>query len=101
MDAMHRHKVTLKTRLAGLTRASGAELPPTPPSGPQQLQDTQALGQILAECARLAQDLQTRDRRTLGDIARMSVELAAAIAERLVGAAIAADQQRLDRIVLG
>src|SRR5207237_6948160 len=56
---------------------------------------------ILAECARLAQDIQTRDSRVLGDIARMSVELAVAIAEPLVGAAITADQQRLDRIVLG
>jgi flagellar biosynthesis/type III secretory pathway protein FliH len=59
------------------------------------------LQKLLAELTLLVQEFQAQDRRTLGEVAQMSVELGAAIAERLVGAEIAANRQRLDRIVLG
>jgi flagellar biosynthesis/type III secretory pathway protein FliH len=43
--------------------------------------------------------LRTRERATIDDVAQTTVELSIALAERLVGAEIAADRQRLDLIV--
>jgi flagellar biosynthesis/type III secretory pathway protein FliH len=117
---MHRHKVTLPGRLSGITRVSNAATPPPPPQAPppmaappaapalaavesapaSQEPDAHALPKVLAQLAGLVQEIQAQDRRTLGEVAQMSVDLGAAIAERLLGAAIAANRQRLDRMVL-
>jgi flagellar biosynthesis/type III secretory pathway protein FliH len=112
---MHRHNVILKSRLAGVARmpaqtpgmgvnVSSIETPiPVPPApvatAPPAL-DPGVLRNVLADLADLAQKIKTHEQRTLGDVAQMTVELAAALAERLVGAAIVADRQRLDRIVV-
>src|SRR5207302_2851023 len=87
------------------TPASGNALPPGPDAAkrpaaqePQQGQDLQKL---VAEWDRLVRQIQTRERRVLAEAAQMSVELGTAIAERLIGSEIAANRQRLDRIVLG
>jgi flagellar biosynthesis/type III secretory pathway protein FliH len=110
---MHRHNVILKSRLAGVVRApaltpglgvnaSTIETPvlaPLVPVAPAPLESAM-LRNVLADLANLAQKIKTQEQRTLGEVAQMTVELAAALAERLVGAAIAADRQRLDRIVV-
>jgi flagellar biosynthesis/type III secretory pathway protein FliH len=125
MIQMQRHKITLQARLTGITGA-GRVVPASPPSsGPtptlpeaapapparpvasdpkptaaQEAQDAASLQTFLAEWARLVQEMRTRDRHTFDEVAQMSVELGTAIAERLIGAEIAANRQRLDRIVL-
>jgi flagellar biosynthesis/type III secretory pathway protein FliH len=111
--------------LAGITGAGSVALASPPDSGPtptmpvaastpaaqpaasdpkpvaaQETQDAASLQKFLAELARLVEEMRTRDRHTFDEIAQMSVELGTAIAERLVGAEIAANRQRLDRIVL-
>src|ERR1700730_5448009 len=104
MDAMHRHTVTLEGPLAGISRVpktpSVAAPPPslpganllTPPliAAPVAAPESQTLRNLLAELTRLIKEIQARDRRPLAEVAQMSVELAAAIAERLLNAAIAA-----------
>ncbi len=119
---MHRHNVILKARLAGVARVSSPpvsvevsdakdlsldRLAPAAPVAPTSLTpalppalDAAALSSLVAELADLAHKAKMRESRALGDLAQASVELAAAIAERLIGTAIAADRQRLDRIVL-
>jgi flagellar biosynthesis/type III secretory pathway protein FliH len=84
------------------------QAPPTPPASPAPSgasvaapdnQDVASLQKLLAELARVVQEMQTRDRRTLDEVAQMTVELGTALAERLLGAEIAANRQRLDSIV--
>lgn len=110
---MHRHNVILKARLAGVARVPaaatehGVATPSDPSPGPAAsalaapAHDMSAFRSLLQELTELAQKLKERQSLAFGEVAQMSVELAAAIAERLVGEAIAADRQRLDRIVLG
>ena len=110
---MHRHKVILKARLAGVSR--GATLaspvldeqtpatPNTPTAQPALLQpslEAPVLRNLLTELAQLVDNIKAQERQGLGEVAQMSVELAAVIAERLLASAIIANRQRLDRIVL-
>jgi flagellar biosynthesis/type III secretory pathway protein FliH len=112
---MHRHNVILKSRLVGVARAPAltpavsvaapaTDTPVSHPSAPLAASppavDASVVGSILADLADLAQKIKTQEQRTLGEVAQMTVELAAALAQRLVGAAIAADRQRLDSIVV-
>ena len=103
---MHHHKVILQARLAGVSRnvasvlLAKAEPPPMQPSPSQPPIETASLRTVLTELTRLTDDIKSQERHALGEVAQMSVELAAIIAERLVGTAIAANRQRLDRIVL-
>jgi hypothetical protein len=109
MDAVHRHKLVLTGRLAGITRSeanaeAGAAPPAAPPAAPAAQApasiDSPAIASLLAELTRLVKNVQTDDRRARAAAAQMSVELGVAIAGRLLNTAIAADRQRLDRIVL-
>jgi flagellar biosynthesis/type III secretory pathway protein FliH len=103
---MHQQKVQLKTRLSGLTqvpRLAAGDKPslpavPQPPPAPPK-EELAQLRNLLAELARLAQEIQTRERQTQTEVAPVSVELGVAIAERLLAGEIAANRQRLDRIV--
>jgi flagellar biosynthesis/type III secretory pathway protein FliH len=61
--------------------------------------DAQALHELLVALGRQVEELRGRRRQTIGDISGLSVELGVALAERLLGAEIAADRQRLDAIV--
>ena len=67
----------------------------------QPFLDMQALRNDLSELARRAKDIHAQEKTAAADMAQMSVELGVAIAERLLGVEIAADRQRLDRIVAG
>jgi flagellar biosynthesis/type III secretory pathway protein FliH len=110
---MHRHKLTLTTRLAGISRAPGSEphaacalATATPPGSSalavpahQPLLDAQALRHLAAELTNVVQEMRARDRQALDEIARLSVEVGTALAERLLNTEIAANRQRLDRIV--
>jgi flagellar biosynthesis/type III secretory pathway protein FliH len=123
MAAVHRHKLTLKAHLAGVSTAPGRELPaspapapapsmtlpaPTPlaavdpaPSQASGQPESLALQQMMVDLARLVEQTRAHDRRVLDEVVRLSVELAVAIAERLLGTEIAANRQRLDAVVLG
>ena len=109
---MHRHNVTFKGRLARVTLAASAApivaastpavppppvVEPLPPAVPPV--EVAALRTMLAELGRLAEKLRTQQRDAAADVAQTAVELAVALAERLVNAEIGADRQRLDRIV--
>ena len=73
---------------------------PAPVTLPAQpLLDLQALRTELSELTRWAKDVQAREKTAASDAAQLSVELGLAIAERLIGVQIAADRQRLHRIV--
>jgi flagellar biosynthesis/type III secretory pathway protein FliH len=61
--------------------------------------DVLALRNMVAELGRVVEKLRTREQAKIESVAQTTVELAVALAERLVNAEIAADRQRLDRIV--
>jgi flagellar biosynthesis/type III secretory pathway protein FliH len=61
--------------------------------------DVLALRNMLADLGRVVEKLRTRERAAIDDVAQAAVELGIAVAERLVNGEIAADRQRLDRIV--
>jgi flagellar biosynthesis/type III secretory pathway protein FliH len=63
--------------------------------------DLQGLRKDLSELVRAAKDTDAREKATAAEVAQISVELGVAIAERLLGAEIAANRQRLDQIVVG
>jgi flagellar biosynthesis/type III secretory pathway protein FliH len=61
--------------------------------------DILALHNLVAELGSVIEKLKTQESATIDSIAQATVELAVALAERLLTAEIAADHQRLDRIV--
>jgi flagellar biosynthesis/type III secretory pathway protein FliH len=78
--------------------------PPLAPTGEvaertQAVADAKALRTLVAELTSLIQQTRARDRQALDEVARLSVELGTALAERLLNVEIAANRQRLDRIV--
>lgn len=106
---MHHHTLLLKKRLTSVAtiapRAATLEphvasscdtaAAPTPATA-----DNDCLGKLSGALSNLIAELQLGRQRTLGDLARESAELGVAIAERLVGTAIAIDRQRLDEVVM-
>ena len=58
-----------------------------------------ALRAMLAELGRVVETLRVRQRDTIAGVTEAAVELGVALAERLVSTEIAANRQRLDRIV--
>jgi flagellar biosynthesis/type III secretory pathway protein FliH len=75
------------------TPHSGASLPAVDSA------EQEALRALLAALAQLVEEFRGRRRQTAVEIAQTSVELAVALAERLVNTEITANRQRLDRIV--
>ena len=111
-NAMHRSILPLKKRLAGVTWA----LPSTPPApascdektpaaagvGERALSesaDARAFHVLVGSLSEVVVEARGQRQGLSADLAQMSVELAVAIAERLLGAAIVLDRQRLDQIV--
>jgi flagellar biosynthesis/type III secretory pathway protein FliH len=105
MDDVEPLKVKLTRGLTGVTEAAPAisqvRIPAAPAPAVSVPLVTSAVQNDLAELGRLAKEIQARKQMTAADVAQLSVELGVAIAERLVGAAINTDRQRLERIVLG
>jgi len=66
-----------------------------------EARDAQVLRDLRAALERQMEELRGRRQQSISEIARLSVELAAALVEELVKAEIGADRQRLDRIVRG
>lgn len=109
---MQRHKLPLMERLVGIARPSASALT-TPqdfpadatimPESPQLLlpsaSDKKAFQELMASLAQAVDTLRAQRAQTPAEIAQASVELGIAIAERLLETEIAADRQRLDRIV--
>src|SRR5437016_1643428 len=94
-------------RLGNIVRAAALEVaapkPPMPepaPPPPPEPKEAQALRDLLVALKRQADELKKRRSQTVSEIASMAVELSVGIAERLLHAEIAANRQRLDRIVL-
>ncbi len=105
MDSRLPIKLKLSGRLLRVRESAAAVAPPAAAPPPvtlpvQPFLDIQALRNDLSELARRARDVQARA-KSAADVAQLSVELGVAIAERLLGAEIAADRQRLDRVVTG
>ena len=93
----HQCKVILKGRLAGVAQAASgkAQAPPELPAAPKMPEaprvdkpsaESVALRNVLGELTRLAEEIQARRKNMIGDVARHSVELGVAIAEKLLGA---------------
>ncbi|MBI1832652.1 MAG: hypothetical protein HYR84_14525 [Planctomycetes bacterium] len=100
---MHRRILRLQKKLVGVTRApkSHATYSPAPnASHAVHASDAKALGDMLTVLASVVNELRTLRQAMIGNLAEMSVELGVAIAERLVGDAIAMNRQRLDQVVL-
>ena len=95
---MYRHSVAFKKPLAGIAHGPHA-IVAAPPAKAIAAPETPALRSLLAECQRLADDVKRRRQPAFTEVAQMSVELGVALAERLIGAEIAADRQRLGRII--
>jgi flagellar biosynthesis/type III secretory pathway protein FliH len=102
---MQRHKVSLPQRLASVTRTT----PDVAPSQSvladraralQQAADAQAMTGLLQSLAAIVEGARKQKRQTIADLAQQSVELGVTVAERLLGAAVELDRQRLDQIVL-
>ncbi len=102
---MRRHSVAFKNPLAGIAHGTqkiasvptSAPAPKAVPAAPAQ--EMLALRQLLADWKRLMLETQARQGPVVAEVTQMSVELGVAIAERLIGTEIAADRQRLERIV--
>ena len=116
---MRRRKVKLGGHLSGVVIAWCGKVDWTPPASDDVLSfarpaaaepiapappvpdpaEVVALRNMLADLGRVTEKLRTHDRAKVADMAQTTVELGVAVAERLVFAAIAADRQRLDRVV--
>lgn len=102
---MHLHTLPLKKRLTSVATIA-ARAPTREPHVPSSCettaatQDSDCIGQLAGTLSNLIAELQLGRQRALGNLARESTELGVAIAERLVGTAIAIDQQRLDEVVM-
>ena len=64
-----------------------------------ETKEAQAWSALLVALSRQVEELRGRRRQTIDEVAGLSVELGVTLAERLLGANIAANRQRLDRIV--
>jgi len=101
---MQRHSIPMRGRLASVAYATSSEtVAPVPmqaenPLAKPENVDTQAVQQMLATLGRMVEEFHARQKRSAKDIAQMTVELAVAMAERLLKTHIDADRQRLDRI---
>ncbi len=100
---MHRQSVAFKKPLAGIAHGPhkiAALSVATPKAAqPAAVQEIPALRNMLADWQRLILEIQARQAPPHAEVAQMSVELGVAIAERLLGTEIAANRQRLQRIV--
>lgn len=111
---MHHRKVNLNGRLAGIALAQTGNdvaaaiapelrevpsFPERPAAALPPAKEVAVLRTTLAELQRLIDKLKTQQTMTVEDVAQTTVELAAVLAERLVNNEIAANRQRLDRIV--
>ena len=108
---MYRRTLKLPRRLTGIIHASSAvtcspAVSAIPESKPVEqpltvppAADFRAVNSMLDSLAALIGKAKQQRSRTATEIAQQSVELGVAIAERLLGAAIALDRQRLDRMV--
>lgn len=105
---MHRHLISLPRHLAGVAR-SAPPVSPAPAPEPMlaeralaapEAATTQALNGMLDSLASVIDSARQQRQGTIACLASQSVELGVAIAERLLGAAITLDRQRLDLIVL-
>src|SRR5262245_22636690 len=107
---MNHLKVSLPAPLTGVERGRNeVESPPRlpvrergepPPTVPGGAASEQALQGLAGDIAKLALAMQTRDRLAQSEAARVGVELGTAVAERLVGEALAANRQGLGRALL-
>jgi flagellar biosynthesis/type III secretory pathway protein FliH len=117
MKMMYRRTIKLGKPLAGLSIASSATsdsaprvpasrnglslAPPShaaPVTSPDSA-DVQVLRNLLAELGTAVEKLRAQENTMIDAVAQATVELAVALAERVLSAEIAADRQRLDRIV--
>lgn len=75
--------------------------PQTPPPAAMQSDpaEAQVLRRLLTELGSVVEKLRGRESAAIDSTAQATVELAVALAERLVSAEVAADRQRLDRVV--
>jgi flagellar biosynthesis/type III secretory pathway protein FliH len=105
----------LMSRANRIVRASSIEVaaapraePPEPPAPPESIvelapvaesADALAMRALIVTLESLIEQTRMQRRQTSGELARMAVELAVSLAERLIQSEIAADRQRLDRIV--
>lgn len=118
---MHHRKLIFKGRLAGVALAPEAKAPmlpaaaapepappkevappppPPPPAPPPPPPvDTSVLRLLMENLKLIADSVRGQHRDMSVEIAQTAVELAVALAERVVQAEIAANRQRLDRIV--
>jgi flagellar biosynthesis/type III secretory pathway protein FliH len=94
---MHRHTIPLRLRFAGVK--PGTVVAPTEPPTPAPPTILPALGDLLAALGRILQEARKQDADARREVALHTVELAVALAEHLLKTEIAADRQRLDRIV--
>src|SRR5688572_15824042 len=95
---MHRHTIPMRIRLAGVAHGVPSAVVAPIAHEPERC-DAKIVQQIAGTLARICDELDTR-RQEIGDeVARASVELAIQITERLLMTEIAADRQRLDRMV--
>lgn len=103
MSGLHRQTLTFPGRLSGVASASAGivlpEPPPPPPPPAPKVDDGAAWKSLERSLVGAMNDVHAWRRDVGSEIARVGVSLATAIAERLLEAEIAADRQRLDRIV--
>ena len=89
---MHRLTLNFDARLSGIVAA------PTRVAQ-QRDDDADAIRGMQQSLERLAETIRERTARQNAEISRTAVELGVALAERLLSTEIAADRQRIDRIV--
>ena len=90
----HRLTLNFDTRLFGVTPGTIVEM-----AQASQERDGDSIPLLRESLERLAETIRERTERQNAEISRTAVELGVALAERLLLAEIAADRQRIDRIV--
>jgi hypothetical protein len=98
MSSLHRHTLTLPGRLSGVAPAPLVSAVPEPPA-PPKVDDGITWKSFQTGLDAALADVRTWRRDVGSELARVSVTLATAIAERLLETEIAVNRQRLDRIV--
>ncbi len=102
---MPRHVITLRERLPSVAKIAppGALLAPLSPPPPAQapIAEQQLRIDALAEALRgVVEAVESQRQMHRAELLEASIELGLAIAEKLVGAAVALDRHRLDLLVL-